>query len=180
VQFWDNSTRGLDASTALDFAKVLRADADTLKKTIAATFYQAGNGIYDQFDKVLVLIEGRQAYYGPGSLAKEYFEDMGFVCPDGANIADFLTAVAVPTERQVLPGMEKKVPSLAEEFETRYQQSDLCRLILNDVVDPRNLHHESVQLKANISREQKKSLVTSKRGVYNATLSTQIMSCTVR
>lgn len=37
VQCWDNSTRGLDASTALDYVKSLRITADILKSTVFVT-----------------------------------------------------------------------------------------------------------------------------------------------
>jgi ATP-binding cassette, subfamily G (WHITE), member 2, SNQ2 len=37
VQAWDNSTRGLDASTALDFVKSLRIMTDILGQTTFAT-----------------------------------------------------------------------------------------------------------------------------------------------
>lgn len=37
VQCWDNSTRGLDASTALDFAKSLRIMTDVLGQTVFVT-----------------------------------------------------------------------------------------------------------------------------------------------
>ncbi|KAF4989045.1 hypothetical protein FGRMN_9375 [Fusarium graminum] len=127
VQCWDNSTRGLDASNALDFARVLRKHADEQQRTIIATLYQAGNNIYDQFDKVLVLAEGRQIYYGPSAEARQYFEKMGFKCPPGANIADFLTSVTVQTEREVLSGFEGSVPHTAQDFEQRYKTSEMLR-----------------------------------------------------
>lgn len=49
---WDNSTRGLDASTALDYAKSLRILTDVFQQSTFVTLYQAGEGIYQQFDKV--------------------------------------------------------------------------------------------------------------------------------
>lgn len=39
VQCWDNSTRGLDASTALDFAKSLRIMTDVLGQTTFVSLY---------------------------------------------------------------------------------------------------------------------------------------------
>ena len=54
------------------------------------TLYQAGNGIYDLFDKVLVLDEGKQVYYGPMEQARPFMESQGFVCLEGANVADYL------------------------------------------------------------------------------------------
>jgi ATP-binding cassette, subfamily G (WHITE), member 2, SNQ2 len=133
VSCWDNSTRGLDASNALDFAKVLRRMADDENKTIVETLYQAGNGIFSQFDKVLVLAEGREVYYGPTLAAKAYFEDMGFRCASGANIGDFLTSVSVHTERQVLDGYEGTVPNTAEEFQNAYRQSPVFRAMMQEI-----------------------------------------------
>lgn len=48
VQSWDNSTRGLDASTALDFAKSLRIMTDILGQTTFVSLYQAGEGVLVQ------------------------------------------------------------------------------------------------------------------------------------
>jgi ABC-type multidrug transport system ATPase subunit len=89
VYSWDNSTRGLDASTALEWAKALRAMTDVLGLSTIVTLYQAGNGIYNLFDKVLVLDEGKQIYYGPAADAKPFMEDLGFVYTDGANVGQF-------------------------------------------------------------------------------------------
>ena len=122
----------MDASNALDFARLLRSTADEEQKSIVATLYQAGNGIYDQFDKVLVLAEGRQIYYGPSSEAKQYFVDMGFQCPPGANVGDFLTSVAVHTERIVRPGYEGEVPNTAEDFEERFRSSQYYRRMFQE------------------------------------------------
>jgi len=51
VTCWDNSTKGLDASTALGFAQALRDMTDVYKNTTFVSLYQAGEGVYDLFDK---------------------------------------------------------------------------------------------------------------------------------
>ncbi|UZP37149.1 hypothetical protein NXS19_004965 [Fusarium pseudograminearum] len=51
VLSWDNSTRGLDASTALDFAKSLRIQTNLYKTTTFVSLYQASENIYNLFDK---------------------------------------------------------------------------------------------------------------------------------
>ena len=91
VYCWDNSTRGLDASTALGYTKAIRAMTDTFGLASIVTLYQAGNGIYHLFDKVLVLDEGKQLFYGPMNQARPFMEELGFICDDGANVADFMT-----------------------------------------------------------------------------------------
>jgi ATP-binding cassette subfamily G (WHITE) protein 2 (SNQ2) len=81
VVCWDNSTRGLDASTALSFAKALRVFTDVSQRTTLVTLYQAGESIYELMDKVLVVDEGRMLFQGLASEAKKYFEDLGYQCP---------------------------------------------------------------------------------------------------
>lgn len=64
VYCWENDTRGLDSSTALEYAQALRLMTNLLRSTAFITIYQAGENIYDTFDKVTVLHSGRQIYYG--------------------------------------------------------------------------------------------------------------------
>src|SRR5690242_10921331 len=125
VMCWDNSTRGLDASTALEYTRALRSMTDTMGIATIVTLYQAGNGIYDLFDKVLVLDEGKQVFYGPLEQARPFMESQGFICLDGANVADYLTGVTVPSERQIMPGFESRFPRNNIELEKAYRESPI-------------------------------------------------------
>ena len=98
---------------------------DVLGLASIVTLYQAGNGIYQLFDKVLVLDEGKEVYYGPMKEARPFMESMGFICADGANVADFLTGITVPTERQVKHDFKHLFPRNAEAVRLRYRQSSL-------------------------------------------------------
>ncbi|KAL9001253.1 MAG: hypothetical protein Q9188_005498 [Gyalolechia gomerana] len=91
VQCFDNSTRGLNSSIALDFVKALRRLTDIGRKTTLATLYQAGENIYSHFDKVLLIDQGYQIYFGRTEEAKTYLEDLGFVPLAGSTTAEFLT-----------------------------------------------------------------------------------------
>lgn len=144
------------------------------------TTYQAGNAIYDQFDKVLVLADGRVTYYGPRSLARSYFEGLGFVCPKGANIADFLTSVTVHTERIVLGGMEEKVPNTPDEFETAYHESKIYRDMMEDIVPPEKLEKEKDDLIMAVAKEKSKPHIPRGHSPYTTKLQDQIVSCTIR
>lgn len=122
---WDNSTRGLDASTALEWAKAVRAMTTIMGLTTIATLYQAGNGIFEQFDKVLVLDEGKEIFYGRREEARPFMEQLGFLCDDSANVGDFLTGVTVPSERAIKPGHETSFPRTAEAIRARYEMSEI-------------------------------------------------------
>lgn len=89
------------------------------------TLYQAGNGIYDLVDDVMVLHKGLTIYYGPRISARGFFEDLGFEHVDGANIADMLTGVTVPSERRIIPGYENKFPRTAMEIRKAYLAHDI-------------------------------------------------------
>ncbi|KAL1843554.1 hypothetical protein VTJ49DRAFT_1147 [Mycothermus thermophilus] len=125
IYCWDNSTRGLDASNALEWARAVRAMTDVLGLATIATLYQASNNIYQLFDKVLILDGGKQVFYGPMKAARPFMESLGFACQEGANIADYLTGVTVPTERRVMPGYETTFPRNADELKAAYEATSL-------------------------------------------------------
>ncbi|KAJ7471516.1 pleiotropic drug resistance ABC transporter [Mycena galericulata] len=75
---WDNSTRGLDASTALEFGRALRIATDIGRATTIVSIYQASETLYSLFDKVCVLSEGRMVYFGPADQARDYFLSLGY------------------------------------------------------------------------------------------------------
>lgn len=96
---------------------------DILGLSSIFTLYQAGNGIYNLFDKVLVLDEGKQIYYGPRASAQPFMEQLGFICDDGANVADYLTGITVPTERKIKTGLERTFPRTSDAVRAAYKIS---------------------------------------------------------
>lgn len=93
----------------------------TLHKTTLASFYQASENIYEQFDRVLVLDKGRCIFFGKTTDAKGYFEEIGFVCEDRKSTPDFLTGITNAQERKVRPGMD--VPLNSVDLEESYKRS---------------------------------------------------------
>ncbi|KAI9835623.1 MAG: hypothetical protein M1837_003696 [Sclerophora amabilis] len=133
TQCWDNSTRGLDASTALEYVQSLRTLTNMAHVSTLVALYQAGENLYDLFDKVVLIDQGRCAYYGPTEDAKAYFEGLGFQCPPRWTTADFLTSVTDQHERQVRPGWEDRIPRSAQQFERAYKSSEIVKKTLTDV-----------------------------------------------
>lgn len=133
LQCWDNSTRGLDSATALEFIRTLRLQTEFVGATALVAIYQASQHAYDIFDKVIVLYEGRQIYFGRTTEAKEYFLNMGFVCPDRQTTGDFLTSLTNPAERITREGWESKVPRTADEFAARWRDSEDRKRLLSDI-----------------------------------------------
>lgn len=123
---WDNSTRGLDASTALDYAKSLRLLTDIMQQTTFVSLYQAGEGIYQVTDKVLLLNEGHVVYFGPSKDARAYMVGLGFLDLPRQTTADYLSGCTDPNERRYQEGRdESNVPSTPEAMEEAYRKSDI-------------------------------------------------------
>ncbi|KAJ5248081.1 hypothetical protein N7524_012041 [Penicillium chrysogenum] len=135
IAAWDNSTRGLDSATALKFVEALRLSSDITGSCHAVAAYQASQSIYDIFDKVIVLYEGHQIFFGPAAAAKSYFERQGWVCPARQTTGDFLTSITNPQERQTKPGMENRVPRTPEDFETAWLKSPEYKQLLNETAE---------------------------------------------
>ncbi|KAJ2720377.1 ATP-binding cassette transporter snq2 [Coemansia sp. Benny D115] len=133
IDIWDGSTRGLDSSSALDYVRSLRITTDVLHKSTLVTIYQASENIYELFDKVMVIDEGRQLYFGPADQAVEYFRSIGIDKPPRQTTSDFLTGVTQLQERRVLPGWEDRAPKNAEEFEAAWRQSQHYRAVQQEV-----------------------------------------------
>jgi ATP-binding cassette subfamily G (WHITE) protein 2 (SNQ2) len=123
INAWDNSTRGLDSSTAVDYIRSLRILTNIQFSTTIVTLYQAGEQIYREFDKVCLIYEGRQIFFGKASEARGYFEELGFEATPRVTTSDFLTAITDPKTRRIRPGMEGKVPLTPQALQTAFRNS---------------------------------------------------------
>lgn len=130
---WDNSTRGLDSASALKFVRSLRTSADMGRSCHAVAAYQASQSMYDLFDKVIVLYEGHEIYFGPRERAVSYFQEMGWEKPERQVSGDFLTSITNPGERRACPNMEEKVPRSPKEFAKYWTNSPEYQELHNQI-----------------------------------------------
>ncbi|KAJ2556100.1 ATP-binding cassette transporter snq2, partial [Coemansia sp. RSA 1933] len=133
IDIWDGSTRGLDSSSALDYVRSLRITTDVLHKSTLVTIYQASENIYQLFDKVTVIDDGKQLFFGPASKAVDYFYSIGIEKPMRQTTSDFLTGVTQLHERRVRPGWEDRVPKTAAEFEAAWHASSEFKALKQEV-----------------------------------------------
>ena len=82
-----------------------------------------------------MLYEGKQIFFGRAAGAKEYFQNLGFQCPERMPTPDFLTSMTSSEERQSLikPGFEYQVPNTAEEFANIWKESSQRRVLLDEI-----------------------------------------------
>ncbi|OBZ78638.1 Brefeldin A resistance protein [Grifola frondosa] len=183
VLCFDNSTRGLDASTALDFVKALRVLTDVLGQTTFVTLYQAGESIYDLFDKVIVLDKGRQVYFGPPSKARAYFEGLGFKSLPRQSTADYLTGCTDPNERQFSPGRsDLDVPCTPEALEQAFLRSSFASEMFDSLAKYKRLTEvnkaDQEAFRAAVAADKKRGV--SKKSPYTLGFTGQVRALAVR
>lgn len=140
LQCWDNSTRGLDSANATEFCRTLRLQADMFNNSACVSIYQAPQSAYDLFDKVLVLYEGRQIFFGATTTARQYFIDLGFEFPLRATTPDFLTSMTSPQERIVRKGWEDRAPRTSDEFAYAWKTSAHYRALQDEIEEYKQTH----------------------------------------
>jgi ABC-type multidrug transport system ATPase subunit/ABC-type multidrug transport system permease subunit len=99
--FLDEPTSGLDAYTAYGIMESISILAYREARTVIMTLHQPREDIFALFDKVLVLAQGKVAYFGHIRHVIPYFEKLGYQIDDAVNPADFiidLTSVDKRTE----------------------------------------------------------------------------------
>lgn len=89
ILFLDEPTSGLDAYTAHSITKLL-VDYAHNGHTVVATLHQPSTDIFNLFDDLLLLNDGKVIYYGAANEVLDYFEKWGYEFPKYSNPADFI------------------------------------------------------------------------------------------
>lgn len=90
ILFLDEPTSGLDSYNAYNVVESLVHLARDFKRTVVFTIHQPRSNIVALFDKLVLLAQGNLVYSGPQVEAAQFFSELGFSCPKGFNVADFL------------------------------------------------------------------------------------------
>jgi hypothetical protein len=156
---------------------------DVSDRTTLVTLYQAGEGIYELMDKVLVIDEGRMIYSGPADEAKQYFIDLGYDCPERQTTADFLTSCTDPVERRFRKDFEGPIPKGAVELEKAFRESEAYKKVLRDLESyekdiAANDHADAREFERTVQETKSKNV--SDRSPYTVSFFRQVLACTRR
>lgn len=176
VLSWDNSTRGLDASTALDFAKSLRIQTNLYKTTTFVSLYQASENIYRLFDKVLVIDSGRQVYFGPAQEARGYFESLGFLPRPRQTTPDYVTGCTDEFERDYSDGFSpRNAPHSPETLADAFEKSKFAERLQNEMSEYKaRLETETAKHDDFRAAVQESKRRGAKRSVYSVGFQQQV------
>ncbi|KAM1777750.1 hypothetical protein ACFX11_044367 [Malus domestica] len=98
--FMDEISTGLDSSTTFQIVKFMRQMVHILDVTMVISLLQPAPETYDLFDDIILISEGQIVYQGPRENVLEFFQHMGFRCPERKGVADFLQEVTSKKDQE--------------------------------------------------------------------------------
>jgi ABC-type multidrug transport system ATPase subunit len=139
--FLDEPTTGLDSYTAASVMETLRA-LSASGRTVISSIHQPNSEIFNNFDRLMLIANGKLLFMNEAALSSDYFAKIGYVCPAMSNPADYFMTVMsmenpndenydsdgstsvskkIKTEADILREYNKKIDQLY----LCYQESDL-------------------------------------------------------
>jgi ABC-type multidrug transport system ATPase subunit len=125
--FLDEPTTGLDSFTATSVIETLRELANT-GRTVISTIHQPNSDIYEVFDRLMLLAQGKIIYFNEAKLAVDYFGTLGdkYRCPELSNPADHFMSIMSIESHEVNDDPEddkaqKTQAEIQEEYGKRIQ-----------------------------------------------------------
>ncbi|CAO2175421.1 unnamed protein product [Urochloa humidicola] len=138
VLFMDEISTGLDSSTTFQIVNSLRQSIHILGGTAIISLLQPVPETYNLFDDILLLSDGQVVYQGPREEILEFFESMGFRCPERKGVADFLQEVTSKKDQKQYWARRDEAYRFvsAKDFTTAFKSFHTGRAMENELAVP--------------------------------------------
>lgn len=100
VLLMDEISTGLDSSTTFQICRYMRQLVHIMDVTMVISLLQPAPETFELFDDLILLSEGQIVYQGLRESVLEFFEYMGFKCPERKGVADFLQEVTSKKDQE--------------------------------------------------------------------------------
>ncbi|CAI0422288.1 unnamed protein product, partial [Linum tenue] len=135
--FLDEPTSGLDSAASYHVMKRIAHLARHEGMTVIASIHQPAAEVFHLFHNLCLLCSGTTVYFGPASLAQQFFATSGFPCPPQRNPSDhYLRTVnkdfdehdSTTTAEESIEILVKSYQSSEISQQTEQQVAAICRL----------------------------------------------------
>ena len=137
--FLDEPTTGLDSFTATSVMETLGDLARKENRTVISTIHQPNSEIFDFFDRLVLLARGKIIYFNEAKYSVDYFDSIGFKCPELSNPCDFFMTMMskesieldYEEEGQICSAglddakIDAQYEKLIQHFDANYEKSEL-------------------------------------------------------
>ncbi|XP_078047226.1 protein scarlet-like isoform X2 [Augochlora pura] len=128
ILFLDEPTTGQDSHSANSLISQLKYFAIKGRNTVLCTIHQPSSAIFDSFDRIILIADGRLVFAGRTEQALQFFQSQGYVCPRNYNPADFLIAT-VAAGSKIDNGGKEAARRLCDLFLSSHLSSEIdCTL----------------------------------------------------
>ncbi|KAI7743642.1 hypothetical protein M8C21_012064 [Ambrosia artemisiifolia] len=136
--FMDEISNGLDSSTTYQIITCLQQLAHITDASILISLLQPSPEAFDLFDDIMLMAEGMIVYHGPRSSVLEYFEGLGFKCPERKGVADFLQEIVSRKDQATYWCWNEEVYDYVSvhTLSMRFKESSLCKEINDNISKP--------------------------------------------
>ena len=125
--FLDEVTSGLDSFMAESIIRLIK-DLTASGCTILCTIHQPASVLYDMFDKVCLMSEGKTAFLGSPEDALAHFEAVGYPCPPLHCPTDhFIYTLAIKPESEII------CRERSEAIVQAYKSSEFFDKVVSDI-----------------------------------------------
>ncbi|CAH1425585.1 unnamed protein product [Lactuca virosa] len=138
VLLMDEISTGLDTSTTFHIVNSLRQYIQIFEGTAVISLLQPAPETYNLFDDIILLSDAKIVYQGPRERVLEFFESMGFKCPERKGVADFLQEVTSKKDQEQY-WIERNKPYrfiTAKEFAEAYESFHEGRRMAEEISIP--------------------------------------------
>ncbi|EGZ04791.1 hypothetical protein PHYSODRAFT_342980 [Phytophthora sojae] len=128
VTLMDEISTGLDSAATFDIINTQCSVARKFNKTVVALF-----------DEILILNAGEVMYHGPMQEVVPYFSALGFECPTGRDVADFLMDLGTKQQGQYQVELSTRNyvhPREPSEFARVFRESQIYQDTLRKLEEP--------------------------------------------
>ncbi|XP_004501294.1 pleiotropic drug resistance protein 1-like [Cicer arietinum] len=136
--FMDEISTGLDSSTTFQMINSLRQSIHILNGTALISLLQPAPETYELFDDIILLSDGQIVYQGPRENVLEFFEHIGFKCPERKGVADFLQEVTSRKDQeQYWANKDESYTFITvREFAEAFQSFHIARKLGDELATP--------------------------------------------
>uniref|UniRef100_A0A803MQI7 ABC transporter domain-containing protein n=1 Tax=Chenopodium quinoa TaxID=63459 RepID=A0A803MQI7_CHEQI len=121
VLLMDEISTGLDSSTTYQICKYISEIVHIMDMTTIISLLQPTPQVYELFDDIILISDGQIVYQGPREYVLDFFEYVGFKCPERKEVASFLQEVTSKKDQPQYWFKDQKyhyvsIPELVEAF----------------------------------------------------------------
>ncbi|RNA30832.1 ABC subfamily ABCG [Brachionus plicatilis] len=158
ILFCDEPTSGLDSFIALSVIECMKSLAKQ-GRTIICTIHQPSSEIFELFDRLCLVSDGKLAFNGPINKCNQFFESQGYQVPVNYNPAEFYvkTLAFVPSDKE---NSLDKLKKICDGYEKSDYYQNLTRQI-KEVCD-----NKSFQDRINMNTKNDDDLILKKKIVH--------------